>query len=310
MRERDTLERDWDVVVATSMVDLSALVGLVPALSDARLVVYFHENQLAYPTRDGKLDVQLGMMDLYAALAADTVVFNSEYNRTSMLRGVRQMMDLLPDYTPSEAIDAVSEGSTVIPVGLEDEWFAGPAAGRKDDGPLTIVWNHRWEYDKAPGRFFEALRQLAHRDVDFEVHVMGQQFRNAPEAFERAESELGDRIRTFGFVEDVERYRSILCESDVVVSTALHEFQGLAVLEAVACGCTPVVPDRLAYRDFLPPGCRFPGHPDDGPAEARSLADHLTELAKSSSTAHEATADLEWLRWANLADAYRRALLG
>jgi len=43
--ERETLEQSYDVLVATSMTDLSALKGLVPAL------VYCHENQFAYPDR-------------------------------------------------------------------------------------------------------------------------------------------------------------------------------------------------------------------------------------------------------------------
>ena len=48
-RDRALLEQDYDVLVATSMVDLATLRGLVPALAGLPSILYFHENQFAYP---------------------------------------------------------------------------------------------------------------------------------------------------------------------------------------------------------------------------------------------------------------------
>ncbi|MFT7132051.1 MAG: hypothetical protein ACI81O_000759 [Cyclobacteriaceae bacterium] len=45
-------------------------------------------------------------------------------------------------------------------------------------------------------------------------------------------------------------YLALLGRSHVVLSTAIHEFPGVAVLEAVAVGCLPVVPDALAYQSL------------------------------------------------------------
>lgn len=47
-------------------------------------------------------------------------------------------------------------------------------------------------------------------------------------------------------------YEKLLIEGDVVVSTAQHEFFGVAMLEACRAGCIPIVPDRLVYSELYP----------------------------------------------------------
>ena len=43
--QRELLSQAYDLVVATSMTDLSALRGFVPSLAQIPTLVYFHENQ-------------------------------------------------------------------------------------------------------------------------------------------------------------------------------------------------------------------------------------------------------------------------
>ncbi|MCZ6829899.1 MAG: DUF3524 domain-containing protein, partial [Gammaproteobacteria bacterium] len=52
--ERQLLEQGYDLILATSMVDLATLRGLVPSLALVPAVLYFHENQFAFPDSRGR----------------------------------------------------------------------------------------------------------------------------------------------------------------------------------------------------------------------------------------------------------------
>lgn len=54
LSERALLEGEYDLLVATSMVDLATLRGLVPGLARLPSLLYFHENQFEYPQRSGQ----------------------------------------------------------------------------------------------------------------------------------------------------------------------------------------------------------------------------------------------------------------
>ena len=63
-----------------------------------------------------------------------------------------------------------------------------------------------------------------------------------------------------------------------MLSTARHEFFGMAVVEAMQCGCLPWLPDRLSYPELLPESARglTPESPPAKPDELRALIrDHL-----------------------------------
>ncbi|KXS39027.1 MAG: group 1 glycosyl transferase [Halomonadaceae bacterium T82-2] len=248
------LEQSFDLVVATSMVDLATLVGLCPSLAQARKVVYFHENQFAFPRSSRQvLRPEPMMVNLYAALAADVVVFNSAYNRDSLVAGARDFLSRMPDRLPLEPwLSRLAAHAHVLPVPLPDQAVRPAGRGRR------IVWNHRWEYDKNPEAFFAALERLVAEGIDFEVAVMGQQFRDRPAVFDTARAWLGERIVCWG-EQPAADYAAMLDAADIVVSTTDHEFQGLAIMEAVTRGCLPLVPDRLCFPDYYPDACRYLG---------------------------------------------------
>lgn len=281
--ERATLQRDYDLLIATSMVDLVTLRGLMPELARLPTWVYFHENQFAYPTRDGqRANVEPQLVNFYTALCADAIAFNSEYNRTSFLRGVELLLRRLPDTAPEGVLPQLRARSRVLPVAIEPECFCPSTS---DTQPFTLIWNHRWEYDKGPDRLLLALQNFFEQRVPdsppVRVHVVGQQFRQQPEAFAALHELLReqDALGQWGYVDSRAQYRVLLSQSHLVLSTALHDFQGLSVLEGVAAGARPLVPEREAYPEWFEPHYCYASHRDNPEREARALAEQLVHWA-------------------------------
>ncbi|WP_165855384.1 tRNA-queuosine alpha-mannosyltransferase domain-containing protein [Marinobacter sp. JSM 1782161] len=276
--DEPALSESWDAIVATSMVDLAGLRAFHPHLARTPVLLYMHENQFAYPdSGDQHSSVDHQMVTLYSALAADRIAFNSEWNRTSFLDGVAALLKRLPDRVPGGVVERIRVKSTVLPVPVPDRLFVE----RKTDMNRTqphLLWNHRWEYDKGPDRLLALLAELDRRQLDFRISVVGEQFRRRPEAFEAIRQRFPDRIRAWGFLPDRAAYDALLREADVVISTALHDFQGLAMLEAMAAGCLPLAPDRLAYPEYVPAACLYPGDRASVEDEASAAADTLASL--------------------------------
>src|SRR5690606_32884163 len=145
-------------------------------------------------------------------------------------------------------VDRVAAATTVLPVGVDVDRFDRP---RTEHRPPVVLWNHRWEYDKDPEAFFAALDRVVARGVELAVAIAGHAPPTVPEAFARARDRLGHRVVHFGTAAE-DGYPALLAGADVVVSTARHEFFGLAVAEAVSAGALPLLPDRLAYPGLVP----------------------------------------------------------
>ncbi|MCO6449982.1 MAG: DUF3524 domain-containing protein [Caldilineales bacterium] len=243
-----------DVLLATDMVNLPALVALArPWLNDAPALLYMHENQLTYPPPPGeKRDLTYGMINVLSMACANRIAFNSVFHRDEFFAELSRLLKHFPDYNRLEIIPELSARSLILPVGIDlarfDDDRPPPCP---ESSPLRILWNQRWEYDKNPADFFDALYALQATGLPFEVVIAGENFSQQPIEFLEAQERLGERIIHFGFADDRRTYHRLLWESDLVVSTALHEFFGVSILEALYCGCYPLLPNRLSYPELL-----------------------------------------------------------
>ncbi len=240
---------DVDLVLCSTPIDVSLLRARCRTLC-APILLYVHEHQFSYPTSTGETpDANYPLTDLASALAADAVWFNSHWCRNAFLEGARSLLGCMPDYRCRDLVEEVAAASRVVYPGVNPP--ADPARERNlEVGGPVLLWNHRWEHDKSPELFFEALEALDRPELPWRLAVVGGAGRHVPPAFEAARTRLAHRIDQWGFVEDRAGYRAIVERCDIVVSTARQENFGLAVLEAVRAGLLPVLPRRLSYPEL------------------------------------------------------------
>ncbi|XP_028391200.1 glycosyltransferase-like domain-containing protein 1 isoform X2 [Dendronephthya gigantea] len=263
----------YRILFSSSVLNLAELVALRPDLALLKKILYFHENQLVYPVRKQQdRDFQYGYNQILSCLVADTVLFNSKFNMDSFLNSIESFLKLMPDFRPKDIQNTIRSKSIVLyfPVKLIDENIFStddavndeehersqdeeiPSEISPTEEPLHIVWPHRWEHDKDPDMFFNAMFQLCELGMTFNLSVIGQVFKEVPESFSVAKDKLAQHIVNWGFKETREDYLNVLKHADVVVSTAKHEFFGVAMMEAVCCECFPLCPNRLVYPELFP----------------------------------------------------------
>lgn len=232
----------------TSLTNAAELRGLLARQGcHLPLAVYFHENQLAYPIQHfDQRDHHFAWTNLHSALVADRLAFNSQFNLDSFLQGMELVIRKMPDARPDWVLEDVRERAEILPVPID-----APPVEPVREGPCHIVWNHRREFDKGGESLLDAVEALVASGLDFRFSMLGQQFDTCPPVFAKVAAALGPKLEHDGFVESRDEYWRILASADVALSTARHEFQGLAVLEACAAGATPLVPDALAYRELF-----------------------------------------------------------
>ncbi|XP_077437140.1 tRNA-queuosine alpha-mannosyltransferase isoform X3 [Vanacampus margaritifer] len=262
----------YRVLFCSSVLNLCELAALRPDLARLKKVLYFHENQLVYPVRkEQDRDFQYGYNQILSCLVADAVVFNSAFNMDSFLSSLSPFLNKIPDLRPPQDLLALIRPKCQVlhfPLHLADvdrllPTNKLPAAAHGDDvitpptrpdspeTALHIVWPHRWEHDKDPQLFLSTMLKLKDEGLDFRLSVLGETFTDVPE-FSRCRPLLEPHVLHWGGLACRERYLEVLRQADLVLSTARHEFFGVAMLEAVHCGCYPLCPKALVYPEIFP----------------------------------------------------------
>ena len=300
-RMAGALDYQPDLILASDMLNLPTFLGLSGTrLASVPVALYFHENQLTYPLQPGeKRDLHYGFINFASALRAESVLFNSAYHLESFFDELPRLLKHFPDHNELWTIDAIRAKSQVLPLGLELSRFDAQRSPPGIDRRPLILWNHRWEYDKDPRTFFQAIYALVEEGLDFGLILLGESFRNWPVEFLEARERLPERIVHFGYAEDPSTYSRLLWQADIVVSTALHDFFGAATVEACYCGCFPILPRRLAYPELIPKAAHDASLYDDFEGLLQRLRWailHREDLARFS--LHEEMSRFDWQQMA------------
>jgi glycosyltransferase involved in cell wall biosynthesis len=181
-----------DVILVSDMVDVAALrTFLHPSIGRPPLALYFHESQFTYPdSPQMTTDSSYPFLNWTSAVAADAVFFNSPYHRDVFFSELPRLFKSFPDYTHTHLVDSVAAKTSVLPVGVDLSWTTNRVPR---DGPPLVLWNHRWEYDKDPETFADAIRAVA-ATHDFRLALAGERFRTVPGALDELADDLPDRI--------------------------------------------------------------------------------------------------------------------
>ncbi len=323
-----------DLLVISGLVDVAELLGLARRnLSpDVGVVIYQHESQLVYPVADGQFDHGAALRNWVSWCAADLVLFNSYYHLRAVGEALPHFVTNLPDNSHVPMLDQVVGRFEVFPVGVDlahlphedaippieaslpddddgegiDHMLDSVRSAGRDTGPPVILWPHRWEWDKDPQAFIRALDKVVEAGLEFRLVLAGQDppsgSNHSTAEREEAEKKFGSWILMSGELDRAE-YLDALRRCDLVVSCARHEFFGVAVVEAIAAGCVPLLPNALSYPELIRPPWHAETLYEPGTFGTR-LVDAVARIDELRSSTVGLPQTMRRFDWDNLAPVY------
>ena len=247
----------YDLILCSDFLNLPVFKSLTSSYTkNTPFVMYYHENQIAYPwpihDPDKKLerDFHYYYINQTSALASNWSLFNSYFNKKSFLDGLNEYLQKMPDNQNMNTIKQIDNKSSILHLGCDLKKFDKYKINTRNKIP-NILWNHRWEYDKNPQLFFDSLMKIKKSNLKFNLIVLGQQFSTYPEIFDIAKKELSNEIIHWGYCDSFEEYSLWLWNSDIIPVTSKQDFFGISIVEAVYCNTKPILPNRLAYPEIF-----------------------------------------------------------
>ncbi|MBD65101.1 MAG: hypothetical protein CME62_07840 [Halobacteriovoraceae bacterium] len=242
---------NFDIIVTTNMVNLATWAGMNRKnIGKAKLVHYFHENQLNYPGQTKEDIMVFGLIDVLSSFCADMIVFNSHYHRELFLKTIQSTSRKLREKLPEQDIKQLRGKAHVLPIGIEINKFLKHKFETVNKTPL-LLWNHRWEKDKKPTLFLKTLMRLSREGYDFKLCMLGKAPREPLPIFAQAKKELKNHIVQWGAVSGFEDYARWLWKADLLPVTSDHDFFGISVLEAAVCNTSLLLPHKNAYPEHF-----------------------------------------------------------
>lgn len=163
----------------------------------------------------------------WSSLAADVLLFNSNYNRNSFLNSVPHFLAIQSDLKLKKVHEKIAPKCEVLYFPVQFHRMPKRLVAQNNE-ILHLVWPHQWENDKNPQLITETLVELNKRQVPFRASIILEQHQMMPECFEGIKDKLGDKLVNFGFVNRAD-YLKCLLDADIAISTAGHEFYGVSM---------------------------------------------------------------------------------
>lgn len=83
----------------------------------------------------------------YFSLVADKIVFNSNFNKESLLAGIKKHLSIIPDYKPKNLKEQIEPKCSIlsfpVDIPMEIQQLVNEKSNTVNE-QLHIVWPHRW----------------------------------------------------------------------------------------------------------------------------------------------------------------------
>lgn len=187
--------------------------------------------------------------ELGAMTVVDRVHFFSDFSKRITLQRAKE-------YLSDKQIDVIDKKSQVMPLPIELSALDSTDQVREHAiQPLHLLYNHRLDPDKGYLIFLKALDAIHEKGIEFRLYLCGQPSSSSRDPLvQKYLQRWGSKVLHYGLVTDRQRYKDILYDSDIVINTC-EEVMGISMIEAVYCGCWPVIFDDGALPDIFGTDC-------------------------------------------------------